>query len=565
MSIIKRDITSLSFEEFESLPMEEKLTILPLLPPKKRFDYMTDSRDGGEIVRSSPVVDLMVTIKEIGIEGAGALLSLCTGEQIQYFLDMDTWEGYTFSKDRMHRYLMVLRDWSYETLLEKYTQLDYEQQLLYLHSDFRIYLAKEDFNPDEGAPENTFTIDGVYYIEPLCDEEKFALVKDLLTGIFSEDHNLYLRLVEGMRHELYSNLEEDMYRFKSSRITELGFYEYEEAIGVYSQPTNIKRSLIPQRIDPITYSRLPVKYINDIDPVRTGFMDMEERLALEILFELQVLINRLIVADRLDMFEIESVEEASSKVKSLLRLGLDVMRSELGVEPLDAIKEYYVIDIFRYGYTRIKRIRDEARRIRSIHKYLQYVELPQYFESLLNIASTNFGEMNLKEIFIEAESEYPQSIDEVNKCLDLLYEIEASLDILIKSLNVSIADLEGIDYSHTNIPSDSKPNIFNLLLTPVANLLLKRGSVFRPLSTEDVKSLYHLSFVRDGENVAISEEFLEALEENIFSKIKENNPHYQHARRLFGRILDEYIAELGSVADVDNLNPEYISVLTILK
>lgn len=565
MAIIKRDIASLSFEDFEGLPLEEKLTILPLLSPKKRFDFMTDSRDSGALVKASPVVDLMVTIKEIGLDGAGALLALCGTEQIQYFMDMDTWEGYSFSKERMHQYLMVMRAWDHDTLLEKYSGLDYEQQLLYLHSDFRVFLAKEDFDPEEGIPENTFTIDGLYYIEPLCDEEKYLLVKELLTGIFSKDQNLYTRLVEGMRQELYSHLEEDMYRFRSSRITELGFYEYEEAIGVYSKPTSIKRNIVPQRIDSYTYSRLPIRYLTDMSMIKADFDRLEERVSLEILFELQVLINRLIVADRLEMFELESIEEASSKVKSFLKLGLEVMRSELGVEPSDAIKDYYVIDIFRSGYQEIKRIRDEARRIKSIHKYLQFVELPNYFESLIKVANTNFGEMSLKEVFSDATSDYPQSITEVNRCIDLLYEIEASLDILIRCYNVSISDMENMDYSKTNIPTNTKPNLFNLLMTPVANLILNKGLVFEPISKEEIGKISSFSFLRESEEISLTDDFLKMLEENIFEKIKEKSTRYAHARRLFGRVLDEYISELGGITDTPNLNPEFISIITIYK
>ncbi|MCX7959591.1 MAG: DUF6178 family protein, partial [Deltaproteobacteria bacterium] len=124
---------------------------------KKRFDFLTDSRDAGELVKKSPVIDLMVTIKEVGLGGAGALLGLCESEQIQYFLDLDSWNGYKFDKEKMHDYLMVLREWDRDVLIEKFTGLDYEQQLIYLFEDFKVYLSKEDFNPDEDTPEGSFT------------------------------------------------------------------------------------------------------------------------------------------------------------------------------------------------------------------------------------------------------------------------------------------------------------------------------------------------------------------------------------------------------------------------
>lgn len=67
MKLKKIDAGLLTFEEFETMTLDEKLLLLPLLPPKKRFEFLTDSRDAGSLVRASPVVDLMVTIKEIGI------------------------------------------------------------------------------------------------------------------------------------------------------------------------------------------------------------------------------------------------------------------------------------------------------------------------------------------------------------------------------------------------------------------------------------------------------------------------------------------------------------------
>lgn len=563
MKIITRDIQSLSFEDFEKLSLEEKLNLLPLLPPKKRFDFLTDSRDAGKLVKSSPIVDLLLTIKEIGLEGAGALLALCDSEQIQYFMDMDTWEGYTFGKERMHKYLMVLREWDMEVFQEKFCGLDYEQQLLYFLGDFKVYLSKEDFDPDEGAPEESFTIDGLYYLQPLCDEEKALLTRELLILVFDKDRNLYFRLVEGMRQELYSVVEEDLYRFKSSRITELGFYEYEDAIGVYSEPTNIPRDIIPQRIDPFSYSRLPVRYITQIEPISAGFETIDERTALEILFELQVLINRLIIADKLEMFEPESVEMSSEKVKSMLKLGLDVIKSEMGLSPIDAIKKYYVIDIFRHGYKKLKFIRDEARRIRLMHKYLKYVELPLYYEALLKIGSTNFANINLREIFSDATTEYPQNLAEIGRLYDLLCELETSLDIIIKCFNISVEDIERFDFNNTNIAHNLRPTFFNLLMTPMMNMFLGYGLRYLPLKREELAKACKILFIKREEGIFLSEDFLKSIEENIFAKIREN-PRYQYARRVIGRTLEEFISELGYIDDYVTIKPEFISILTIL-
>lgn len=562
MKLTVKEPQSITFEEFEALPLEERLLILPLLSPKKRFDFLTDSKDALTLVRSSPVLDLMVTIKEIGIDGSGALLSLLSDEQMQYVLDIDSWNGYTFNKEKMHRYLMVLREWDVDAMVEKFRGLDYEQQLIYMLGDFKVFLSGEDFRIDEEIPENTFTIDGVYYLRPLCDEEKSLLTKELLTLIFSIDMNLYLRLVEGMRQELYSQLEEDLYRFRSSRITELGFYEYEDAIGVYSPPTGIKRNIISPNIDPFIYSRLPVRYITDLDIARSELELIDDRLALEILFELQVLINRIIVADKLEMFEIESVEEASSKVKSLLRLGLDTMKKELNITPPEAIKRYYVIDIFRYGYKKIKFLCDEARRIRSLHQYLKYIELPSYFETLINIASRPFGDLDMQEIFSDAKSQYPESLVEVDKMYELLLEIEASLDIIIKCFEVSTSDVEGLDKRSTNIPFEARPTLYNLLITPVANLTLGYGPKFIPVKYSDIERLCKITFLKSGEEVFLTDEFLRLLEERIFSLLKDSE-RYQYARRIMGRALEEYISELGSINDFSSLKPEFISVLTI--
>ncbi|GEM_PF-2364375 len=554
----------ITFEEFETMALDEKLLLLPLLPPKKRFEFLTDSRDAGALVRASPVVDLIVTLKEIGIEGAGALLSFCTAEQIQYFMDMDTWNGYSFDKNRMHNYLMVLREWDLDTLVNKFTGLDYEQQLIYLLNDFQVFLAREDFNPEEGIPEGTFTIDGLYYLKPNCDEEKFLLVKELMMLIFSSDKNLYFRLIEGMRQELYSNLEEDLYRFKSSRITELGFYEYEDAIGIYSEPTNIKREIIPPRIDPFSYSRLPVRYISDLDQIRSEIESIDDRTALEILFELQILINRAIIADKLEMFELESLEIASEKIKSMLRLGLDVIKKEQGITSEEAIRQYYVIDIFRHGYKKLKFIRDGARRILGIHRYLKLVELPLYFEGLLNIAQTNFAQINMKEIFSDALSEYPSSIAEIERLNELLLEIEASLDIIIQCYNVGINDIEESLRDIINIAPGSKPSFFNLLITPATNMILGREPLFKPLKIDEVEQLCKRSFIKEKEEIFLTEDFLKILEERLFSKIK-GKPGYIYARRIMGRALEEYISELGYISDFSSITPELISVIALRK
>lgn len=562
MGLLRADIGRLSFEDFEARPIDERLLILPLLSPKKRFEFLTDSRDARRLVRSMPVVDLAVTIKEIGIDGSGALLALCDYEQMQYIMDLDTWEGFHFSKNRMHHYLMVLREWDAEELLDKFVHLDYEQQLLYLLGDFRIFLAKEDFDPQEGTLDDTFTIEGTYYIKPLCDEEKCFLVKEILTEIFAKDYNLYRRLVEGMRQEIYVNLEEDFYRIRSSRITELGFYEYQEAIGVYSEPTGIRREIVPPEIDNLTYARLPVKYISDIEAMDGVGENIDRREMLEILFELQVLINRLIIADRLEMFEIESIEESSEKVRALLRLGLEVMKSESGIEPIDALKGYYVIDIFRNGYKKLRSLRNEAKRILSLNQYLKYVDMPPYFENLIKIAYTNFGEIDMTRIFSDAKYTYPASLKEIARLFDLLYELESSLEILIRCYNVTVSDIEEIKRFDTNIPKEESPSLFSLLITPFANHLLGKAPLLLPLARGDIERLARLSFVRSGDDLLLSEEFLKKMEETVFSPLKKGHL-YTYARRIVGRALEEYIAELGNIQNFSEIKTDYISCLII--
>ncbi|MCX7959754.1 MAG: DUF6178 family protein, partial [Deltaproteobacteria bacterium] len=394
--------------------------------------------------------------------------------------------------------------------------------------------------------------DGLYYISPLCDEEKSLLVKEILTLIFEKDHNLYLRLLEGVRNELLSVLEEDLYRIRSSRITELGFYEYEEAIGLYSEPTNIKREIIPERIEQYSYSRLPVRYMQDILAAQSETID--ERTALEILFELQILINRLIVADRLEMFETESLEMSAGKVKSVLKLGLDVIKSEMNIEWQEAIKIFYVIDIFRHGYRKLKFLRDEARRIRSLHQYLKHTELPLYFEGLLRIADANFAKIDMREIFSDAVSEYPESLEEIQKLHNLLLELEASLDILIKCYDIQFDDIAKFDHRKTNIPGDSKPTLFNLLMTPVVNSLLGKGLRYIAVNRNELAEISRSIFIRREEGNFLSDDFLRMLEDNIFSKLRDN-ARYQYARRIMGRALEEFISELGGVQDFSSIKP----------
>lgn len=205
------------------------------LSGKKRLDLILACPDVLRVVQRLPVQDLFATVKEVGVADSLELIELLRPRQIQGFLDLDAWR-----KDRLDP--VALGDWleaiyaaSPAKAIRQILGLDIELLALLFKMHSQVFDLTLEEEP-EGEPRfHSITPDNRYLLVYDPDNEKLALaMKNTVERLFGVDAGFVLRLVESVRWEMPSALEEECYRWRNGRLADLGFVPAEEAGEIFA-------------------------------------------------------------------------------------------------------------------------------------------------------------------------------------------------------------------------------------------------------------------------------------------------------------------------------------------
>jgi hypothetical protein len=118
--------------------------------------------------------------------------------------------------------------------MRKVHALDLEVLEMVLRTLTRIHDLEESPDPHvEGVTLDS--ADGHFRIELLVEGQEQATLRALLLDLMAENPLGFSRLMEALRWEIPSELEETALRFRWARLSDLGFPDPESAAGLYSQ------------------------------------------------------------------------------------------------------------------------------------------------------------------------------------------------------------------------------------------------------------------------------------------------------------------------------------------
>jgi len=100
---ISREEALRLLEKFHSLPLDRKVDIFRDLSPEAREELVDTAADPAAIVRRISEEEMYFTIKRLGEASAPTLISLTTGRQLTYILDLDLWNKDMFNTNAAGR------------------------------------------------------------------------------------------------------------------------------------------------------------------------------------------------------------------------------------------------------------------------------------------------------------------------------------------------------------------------------------------------------------------------------------------------------------------------------
>lgn len=318
--------------------------------------------EGMQLAKSLEPQELYWLIKEQGDADADTLILFSTADQFCFLLDVEIWEGSTYSRKKGLEWLTHLLDAGEERVLEQLTRMDFELLLLVCMKELFVGGGIGDMLSDEERTvEWDHTFDSIFYLS-YRDEQSGPLLIRFLDIIYRHNQELYLRLMEGIKCEIESEQEELCYRFRSGRLADLGFPEREHALEIY------------RPLDPDTFVPESGKVLATVEfggylpaiPVEgdslllraLNLVDSEELNA-----ELLCLVNSALAAEENGFAESDSMQFAVQRVYGYLNIALEHICGQDEGAAARLLDMEYLKRLFQLGFGIVLRLRSRAVRL----------------------------------------------------------------------------------------------------------------------------------------------------------------------------------------------------------
>lgn len=501
-----RHAREINLAEFNKLTSPEQLDIIRSVPGKEKYNLITNAHQADKLVPKLHPQEIYLLVNELGAEDVPELLNLASPEQINLLLDMDCWDGDNLSSVLTLHWLELLLNTSHEKICQLIRDLEPEILALFLKKHLTITHGIEVFDSDE--------IDNAKRLESLYDidyaSEKAAKVIGALLRIWMEqEQDCYLLVMEMIRSELLTCLEEEVYQTRNNRLLDIGILPGIEAKSLYTY-------VAPDQFTPggkVNFQleaeelNSPKGLLANAEPCNLLADILAAGIDHAAACELLLLVNRKMSADNIDLSAVREVSETIQSTYDTLNLALEYLSGKNADTAEKIFTSTYLLRLFQLGHSLIEQRRRKAVDIASssIYLLLDYPEV-LFIDSLLETPPF---------LYVVENSENPASLQPIRTIRELdivdlrLEQIERLLSLFNKHLPFSVADFD--------TPDNEAPSLSQIFITAVANQLLGRDFSPFPLSVEDLKSLKKLTLPAES----LSPEFIAQFKAGLNAHIED--------------------------------------------
>ena len=344
--------------EFNLLPLADKVLRLRQLPASKKLEAILGDPEGEVLTQALQPQELYWAFKEIGAEDALTLLEYASPEQREFFLDMELWQRDAFVGEKGLEWLGYLMESGEEKLVEQLVHLDLELLILIVAREITVGGGVGELLPDEERTADwDHSFDNLYFIT-FRNPKHSRLIGTLLDILFRRKRSLYQAVMEGVKNEVESELEEQAHAFRSGRMADLGFPSREEAIFIYA------------RIDPAEFVPAQEKKLlraagGDTLPALPEDGTMLSRVlarqpAEELYHELNYLINNALMAEDCANLDEEAIHTIMQRVSGYLNIALEFLCGADEEKAADLVARESFRRLFQLGNGIVQGVRKKA-------------------------------------------------------------------------------------------------------------------------------------------------------------------------------------------------------------
>ena len=474
---------------FTGLSFEKQLEALCSVEAKQKMNLLIDAANGTDLVRQLPTQEVFLLALELGPENTPEILNMASADQWTGFFDLGSWVGDSFSRENARRWLTLLLENEEDRVFELLRELNFDLLTLIIKSEVDILSGPEEIEDDDTRLE-TLKRDGGYEIN--YRSENIAKLYGKLFAVLQRfDLGFFAYLMEAVRGELHSMLEESVYQQRNSRLLDMGIPEPDRSQMIYAwvDPEKFNHPEIKKIPPQPLVSTVPGFSLLMMHPEGVLAQVLEEGLSDDLVWEMTSVANKVMVADSVNFGDPEQLRSVINKVEVYLSLALEWGAkgdTRLARELLD---NCYIEELFRLGYSLTLKLKFRASRIQesAIFDFLDPISrpcidalmlpLPQYYEGVGNpLYATIRPFKNLDEI------------DSVRRWLDKI-ELQVKLFDKLPHLLVAVKELD-LKSCH---PGELREiSLVEIFLTSLANRLLGGDFLPVPIKIYEIPNLHQM-------------------------------------------------------------------------
>ncbi|MDT8420283.1 MAG: DUF6178 family protein [Desulfuromonadales bacterium] len=486
---LHREKRKISIREYHALSADERMEMIGQAQGKEKYDLILNAPDAEQIVPQLHPQDLYLTVHEIGPEFAVELLMLTSTGQLTTLLDLDCWDEDTISERISLNWLQLLLEAGDEKVCQTAREMDPELLTLFLKKQLWIIRGPESLKDDDA--ENAIRPDDLYEVGYRNDDAA-KIVSEFLSVLFAQEQHRYLLLMEMVRAELDTALEEEVYQLRNNRLLDLGLTTPLEARAIYSfvDPD----SYVPARDKQFDLEaegfHHPGALLSRAQPNDLLAEILSQGISHEQATELTMLANRKMSADRVDLSDSKAVAESLTHLYQTLNIGLEKLVQRTHTEPQQLFNSCYLQQIFQLGHSLIEQLRQQAKGLLKSGiapfldgPYRRFLETltgnpPRLFCGIrLGINQDEKDFLNSKDLLLAEEH---------------LQQLAIQQQLFTGLLPFPLPEEESCDLSGCHPDQCSDLTLSDLLLTALANRLLGHEFTPQPIPVAELAELHGL-------------------------------------------------------------------------
>lgn len=484
------------------------------LPPKKRLDAIINHPTPMKLIRSMKTPDILLTIREVGAESSLELVEMLHPEQVQELLDLEIWSSDRLNIKAAGHYFSLLFEANRDTATAQIHGLDIELIGLMFKMVAEIYDASLSEEPAEFPEIYSVSPDGRFIVCFLDKKGYEGLARALhtfLEELYGRDLPFALRLLESIRFELASLLEEESLRFRQNRLLDFGILPKEERLLYFSPVAKHEIKSFQGASSSLKRETLPIRSINThVDEkypfLKRALIDASDEIKENFSHSVTHAFVNMHASLSGDFGDREQIENTSAYVKFLFELGVFQYCHGNIDHAFRGLSEVAHKNLVRLGRTAITNLRKRLVEklkdpthvfgkdfchvdspLREVAKALSLPE-PRFYEGLLDS----------KKLIVR----YFLTLAELNATVNAVNELIFRARILGEN-GLAFDEKTLADYSHLSSA--------NIVARSIANRFLHRENLLASINDDDISHIYDgkklndrfLKFAKDfAENLA---------------------------------------------------------------